>query len=118
IAFRGNHRVDTPALLGAIDVREGEAVDSFRISIARQSIEALYKDKNFPYAHVDVDRDLRARTGELVFNIVEGPNVKVRRVGFLGNHSFSDDRLRDECKTKYWIWIFRPGTYDAETVDD
>lgn len=118
ILFKGNTRVDTPTLLGTIDLHEGEAIDTFRIAIARQSIEALYKEKNFPYAHVTVDRDKLAQTGQLVFDIVEGADVKVRRVNFLGNHSFSEDRLRDQVNTKYWIWIFRPGTYDPETVED
>jgi outer membrane protein assembly factor BamA len=118
ILYKGNAHVDTPTLQGVVDLHEGEAIDAFRISIARQAIEALYKEKNYPYAHVNVDRDKLAQTGQLTFDIVEGPNVKVRRVNFLGNHSFTDDRLRDVVSTKYWIWIFRPGTYDPETVED
>src|SRR6185312_15907889 len=94
------------------------AIDNFRIAIARQSIEALYRTKNFPYVHVDYDKDRLATTGELTFQIVEGPNVKVRKIAFVGNHSFSADRLRDEIQTKYYIWIFRPGTLDPEIVDD
>lgn len=118
IRYRGNARIDTPTLQGVVDLHEGEAIDAFRISIARQAIEALYKEKNFPYAHVTVDRDHLAQTGQLVFDIVEGPNVRVRKVDFAGNRSFSDDRLRDQVQTKYWIWIFRPGTFDPESVDD
>ena len=118
IAFKGNVRVDTPALVDVIDIHEGEAIDNFRIAIARQSVEALYKTKNFPYAHVDVDRDNLGKTGELTFNITEGPNVCVRKIDFIGNHSFADDRLRDEVSTKYWIFVFRPGTYDPDAVDD
>src|SRR6185369_17675231 len=108
----------TDTLRNTIDIHEGEAIDSFRISIARQAIESLYKSKNYPYAHVDVDRDLLSRTGEVTFKVVEGPNVKVRKVDFVGNNSFSDDRLKDQVATKYWIWIFRPGTFDPDTTDD
>jgi outer membrane protein insertion porin family len=118
IAYRGNAKIDTQTLRDTVDVHEGEAIDSFRISIARNAIESLYKSKNFPYAHVRVDQDLLARNGQLVFNIVEGPNVKVRKVDFVGNRSFSDDRLKDQVQTKYWIWIFRPGTYDPDTIED
>lgn len=118
IAFRGNIKVDTDTLKDTVDVHEGEAVDSFRINIARQAIETLYKGKNFPYAHVEVDRDLLGSSGELVFNIIEGPNVKVRRVDFVGNRSFSDDRLKDQVQTKYWIFIFRPGTFDPDSLED
>lgn len=117
IRYVGNSRIDTPQLQQTIDVHEGEAIDNFRISIAKQAIEALYRDKNYPYAHVEIDKDQLAQAGNLIFNITEGPNVKVRRIEFIGNNSFSDDRLRDQVQTKYWIWIFRPGTYDPETVD-
>ncbi len=104
--------------MDAIDVREGEAIDNFRITIARQAIESLYRTKNFPYVHVDFDHDKLTRTGELTFEVVEGPNVKVRKIAFEGNKSFTDERLRDQIQTKYYIWIFRAGTLDPEVVDD
>jgi outer membrane protein insertion porin family len=118
ITFVGNKRVDTDTLKSTVDLNVGEAIDPFRINIARHAIEALYQGKNFPYAHVDFDRELLAQRGVLAFRIVEGPNVRVRKVEFIGNHSFSDDRLKDEVQTKYWIWIFRPGTFDRDTLDD
>ena len=118
IGFLGNTHVTTPDLLDVIDLHEGEAIDNFRIAIARQAIESLYRTKNFPYVHVDFDKDKLTKTGELTFNIVEGPNVKVRKISFVGNHSFTEERLRDEIQTKYYIWIFRSGTLDPEVVDD
>src|SRR5207249_907505 len=118
IAFRGNVKVATPTLLEVIDIHKGEAIDNFRIAIARQSIEALYRTKNFPYAHVDVDRDKLIKAGELDFVIVEGPNVRVRAVSFIGNNSVTADELRGEVQTKFYIFVFRPGTYDPELVDD
>src|SRR4051812_48137386 len=78
IAYRGNTKIDNLALKNIIGISEGEAVDSFRISIARQAIEQEYREKDYPYAHVDVDRDALAQNGQLIFNITEGPNVKVR----------------------------------------
>jgi len=118
IGFRGNTKIDTQTLLNTIDLAEGEAIDPFRLSLARQAIVSLYQSKNFPYAGVDFDRESLARTGELTFLVTEGPNVRVRKVDFVGNESFSDDRLKDQVQTKYWIWIFRPGTFDRETLDD
>src|SRR4029077_13414710 len=107
IRYHNNKKIQTDTLKNTVDIRPGEAIDAFRISIARQSIESLYKSKNYPYAHVGIDRDKLASSGILVFEIVEGPQVEVRKVDFTGNKSFSDDRLRDEVHTKYWIWIFR-----------
>jgi outer membrane protein assembly factor BamA len=117
IAFRGNTAIDNQVLTDTIDIRAGESIDRFRINLAVQSIERLYKDRNYPFARVEVNADDLAK-GELIFNVTEGPNVKVRRVQILGNHSFSDDKLKDQIKTRHWIWIFRPGTYDPDLIED
>jgi outer membrane protein insertion porin family len=118
INFRGNTSIDTPSIQGVVDIREGEAIDSFRIAIARQAIESQYREKNFPYAHVNVDRAVLEKTGELTFDIVEGPEVRIRRIAFIGNHSFTEDRLKDQIQSHSWIWILNPGTFNPDTVDD
>ncbi|MDB5321827.1 MAG: hypothetical protein JWN40_3458 [Phycisphaerales bacterium] len=117
IAFRGNTSLDSQVLSDAIDIKPGESIDRFRINLARQALERLYKEKTHPFAHVEVPADALAR-GELIFNITEGPGVKVRRVQMLGNQSFTDDKLKDQIKTRHWIWIFRPGTYDPDQIED
>jgi outer membrane protein assembly complex protein YaeT len=118
VVFKGNRKIDDLTLQGVVDLHAGEAIDPFRLSTTKLSIERLYKSKNFPFAHVTYDMDHLDKTGELIINIVEGPNVRVRRVNFIGNHSFTDWRLRDVVQTKYWIWILRPGTYDPEQIED
>lgn len=118
IAFRGNLAIDTLTLQGIVDLQVGQAIDMFRISSARAAVESLYREKNYPYAHVEVDADYLAQTGELVFNIVEGANVKVRKVAFVGSKSFSNGRLKDQIRTRSWIWIFRPGTLDLDLIED
>jgi outer membrane protein assembly factor BamA len=117
ITFKGNAALQTETLKDAIDIKEGESIDRFRINLARQSLERLYKDKNYPFAEVTVPPEALAQ-GNLIFKITEGPNVRVRRVQILGNHSFSDDKLKDQIKTRHWLWIFRAGTYDPAQIDD
>jgi outer membrane protein insertion porin family len=117
ITFKGNLAVEQSALADAIDIKTGESIDRFRINLAVQAIQRLYKERNHPFAHVEVSNDALSR-GELVFNITEGPAVRVRRVQILGNQSFTDDKLKDQIKTRHWIWIFRPGTYDPDQIED
>ncbi len=118
VSFVGNREISTLDLQQAADIKRDEAIDRFRISVAKQSIETLYKEKNYPHARVDVDQDALAKNGELVFRITEGPQVKVRKVDFKGVQSFSKDKLKDQIKTSSWIWIFRPGTYSPDQVDE
>jgi len=118
IAFRGNLKIDEQTISNVVDLNTGEAIDPFRISLARTSIENLYRSKNYPFAHVEVDQDRLTSTGDLVFNIVEGPNVRIRKISVEGNRSFSDERLKGQIRSRSWIWILRAGTYDPEVIED
>jgi len=118
IRYQGNVNIDTDKLKEVVDLKSGEAIDNFRINVAKQAIEKLYRDKNYPSAHVVVaPRDL-VSNGDVVFQIVEGPQVRVRKVDFIGNNSFSTWRLKDQIKTGYYIFIIRPGVFDPEQVDE
>lgn len=118
IRYKGNVNIQTQDLEGVVDLRPKEALDRFRINLARTAIEKLYHEKNFPFAHVTVSAEDMAKTGDVVFTVVEGPQVKIRKVDFIGNNSFSDWRLNGQVKTAYWIPIFRAGTYDPEQVEE
>lgn len=118
IRFKGNARVDTAELRGVVDVRVGEAIDPFRNSLARAAIENLYKDKNFPLARVEVDAKALAETNDVVFNIVEGPNTRIRNIDFKGAKSFSKDKLRDQVKSASYFVLFSPGRYSPQQVEE
>ena len=118
IAYRGNNDIDTVTIRNTVDIKEGEAIDRFRLSLAKQAIENLYRDRNYPFAHVELDSETLTTRGEVVFKIVEGPNVRIRNITFPGARSFTVSKLKDQLQTKTWIFIFRHGTYDPEQVDD
>jgi outer membrane protein insertion porin family len=117
IRYKGNTNIQTKDLEDIAALRTGESIDPFRINLAKTQIEKLYHDRNYPFAHVEISGEDLARTGEVVFNIVEGPLVRVRKVAFIGNDHFSAWRLKDQIKTAYYIPIFRSGAFDPEQVD-
>jgi outer membrane protein insertion porin family len=106
------------AIRGVIDVEVGQAIDPFRINQARRAVEEFYRSKNYPQASVSVDIDQTNRTGVLAFDIVEGPRVRVRNIAFRGNRTFSADKLKDQIRSRTWIWIFREGEYSPDVVED
>lgn len=118
VRFRGNNRIDTRTLTDLVDIKTGQSIDPFRITIAKQAIEKLYRDRNFPFTHVEVLKEQLQSNGVLTFTIVEGPRVRVRHLEFIGNNSFSDDKLKDQVKSRSYIFILRPGTFDSDQVDD
>lgn len=118
VTYRGNKRVDTPTLENVTDLKVGQAIDAFRIALAKQAIVNVYRDKNFPEAHVDVPSDPLTERGEVIFNVVEGPQVRIRNINFVGAHAFGPGQLQDQIKTQTWFPIFRPGKYDPEQVEE
>lgn len=118
VQFHGNAHVDSEVLKTLVEVRPGEAIDQFRISVARQAIQRLYQERNYPQARVEVNQDELTRTGVLSFTIVEGPHVRVRRVRMIGNKHFTEDRLKGQIKTASWFLFFSPGRYNSDQVED
>ena len=56
IEFRGNAHVDVETIKGLLDLKTGESIDPFRISVAKQAIRTLYRERNYPFTQVDVDQ--------------------------------------------------------------
>ena len=118
ITFRGNRAISTKELQTNIDVKEGQAIDEFRLSLARITIAGMYRDQNYPFAHVEVPQEPLLQRGEVIFEITEGPKVTIRKVDFIGAKTVSKDRLRDQVKTAAWFPIFNAGKYDADQVNE
>lgn len=118
IRLIGNQRLDDITLLRVLDLRPGQSIDLFRINLARQAIERVYRERNYPKASVEVDREALTRTGNVIFRITEGPNVRIRNIDFIGAASFTEDRLKRQIRSKSWIWILSPGKFDEEQIED
>ena len=117
IRYFGNTSVDTITLKNAVNLREGESIDAFRIGLAKEAVQNVYKGKNFPHVHVEVDQDKLVKEGILTFQVIEGPRVRVRKVRVLGNKSFTDGRLEGQIKTKPWFPLFVGGNFDPDQVE-
>ncbi len=113
-----NAEVTDDQIRAIIDLEIGQAVDNFRIAQTRRQIEQFYRSKNYPLATVSVDPLALNKDGTLIFEIVEGPSVRIRNITFKGNQTFSDYKLKDQIKTRSWIWLIRDGTFTPDQVDD
>ena len=118
ITWHGNVRVATSDLQSATDIKVGQAFDSFRVALAKQAIVDTYREKNFPFAHVDVPIDPLTERGELIYNVVEGPQVRIRKINFIGAVRIGPDDLQKQIKTATWFPIFSAGKFDPEMVEE
>jgi outer membrane protein insertion porin family len=120
VGVRGNDsgKVQTDSIMELVEIRPGQGIDNYRIALVRRSIEQLYQSKNFPYARVAIDSEALSERGELIFVITEGPNVVIRNIDFIGNHSFPEGELKKKVQSKVHIFLIRPGTLNEETLED
>ncbi len=118
IKFVGNDHVGNGELEKAIDLKVGEAIEPFRITLAKNALISTYQSKNYSLAHVEVSMEDVLRTGDVTFHIVEGPNITIRKIDFIGAKSYTKGKLNDQVKSTRWYWFFNAGTYDPQTVDD
>ena len=80
----GNSAITDQELLAGIAVRRGMGRDDFLIARAKRDIVAIYRKKGYYLTEVTVnDAELDAR-GILIFDIVEGPRVRVKGLEFSG----------------------------------
>ena len=102
VRFEGYDDVDEDKLRETIDIRDGSVLSESAIRRNVQKLLDLYEEKGFFLARVT--HAVEARTGDrnevdIVFRIVEGTQVQVRSVQFIGNHSLTDDELRGVMST-------------------
>lgn len=121
IVFEGNDKVKDDLLLAEIGLRPREVYTPARVQEASQKIRDIYRLKGRFSAHVEpkiIERE--QNRVDLVFEIQEGPLTSVRRISFVGNRRFSDNRLEKVILTKEsrWYRFFTSNdTYDPDRLN-
>ncbi len=107
ISIEGNRRLDDELLLTLIASQPRRV---YRPTIATEDARAItqaYFDAGRLAATVEPRIIARSQNRvDLIFMVTEGRVVEVERIGFVGNRSFSDRRLRQVLETKQ-AGIFR-----------
>lgn len=114
VEFVGNKKFKDKDLYEDVELGIGSPLDRFAVSRGRENIIARYKEAGYYYVTVEVDEKALRDERRVVYEIVEGPRVRVRKIIFEGNASFSRRELKRQIKTKRYIWIFRTGEFDEE----
>lgn len=89
-------------------------------------VRDMYAEKGYQYAQVKpevVPVTTGTKTVNVTFHITEGPQVKIERVQFEGNHAITSGKLASKMKdnkgpNKWLPFISGPGTYKETKFDD
>ncbi len=114
VRFEGAKIFRENTLKAEVPQKISQPLDLSAVREGRDAILRKYREAGYSDATVDVDEGAASRTGELVFIIHEGEKVKVSKIDFAGNESFTADDLSGQIETKTALWIFRSGAFDVE----
>ncbi|MDG2291646.1 MAG: outer membrane protein assembly factor BamA [Phycisphaerales bacterium] len=112
----GNRALSDQALLGPAGVGRGVARDDFLIERSIREMKDLYAKRGYYLTEVSVDAQQLEENDILIFEVIEGPRVRVYSIEFDGNMSIPDKRLHSEIKTRTWFPFFRRGELDTEML--
>jgi outer membrane protein insertion porin family len=101
ISFEGNKRLKDEDLAGFINSRSRLVFSPTKAERDAETLAEAYNQNGRLGAQVTPKIIRRSDNRvDLVFEIFEGGNVEVQRLGFVGNQAYSDARLRRVLETK------------------
>ena len=128
VAVVGNSMVSDKELLAITPVMEGLGRDEDAIDRGKRAIMDLYNERGNYLVEVvpeivvygkDVDEFTGRRIDEsvvVIYQVMEGPRVRVKHIAFTGNNSFSDDELLSEIDSNVSIPFFRRGELNKQVL--
>lgn len=115
IDFAGNYVVTDQDLRKVVPIQPGAPRDDFLLEQSIFRIKELYKGRGNYLVEVKVDES-KLEQGLLLFQIIEGPRVRIREIEFVGNEAFPSEQLEAQLKTKPWVFLFRKGELDEDQL--
>ena len=115
IDFAGNYVITDQELRKAVPLATGAPRDDFLLEQSVFRIKEMYKGRGNYLVDVKVDES-KLDQGLLLFQIIEGPRVRIREIEFVGNQAFASEQLEAQIKTKPWIFLFRKGELEEDLL--
>ncbi len=117
IVFDGNGDLSDPVLIEQVPVAVGDQYDAFAIREGVENIRDLYLERGYAYVSVEVDFDSVRASGNLIYEVEEGPRVRIRKILFEGRESVVRRELTKRIRSNTALWIIRTGVFDESVVE-
>ncbi len=135
VGFTGNTRFTERELREGLNVEakqgtpyasllgSGRVLNDRELSQAQAAIIKMYQEAGYPDVKVSWRNVATARAAynDVIFDIVEGREVSMNHIEFVGNREFDTEQLCQVMKTKergLFTWITKSGRIDREQVED
>jgi outer membrane protein insertion porin family len=121
IAFEGNHRLTDDNIRPEVQLKPRAVFTPAVAQADRQRILDLYAKRGRYAARVEPKIiQLDQNRVDVVYEISEGDSTQISRIAFVGNHAFSEGRLRDVINSReevWWNFLTSSDTYDPERLN-
>jgi len=121
IAFEGNKKLNDDTLRPELQLRTRAVFTPALAQADRQRILDLYARRGRFAARVEPKIiKLDQNRVDVIFEIHEGDETLVSRIAFIGNHDFSEDRLKEVIGSRqeaWWRFLSSSDSYDPDRVN-
>ncbi len=117
VIFQGNKAFTDAQLAASLGFGASDPLDLFAIESGRQSILNKYQSTGYHDVSVTVDPAKLETDARVVYRIVEGARVILRKIRFKGNRFFSNWKLKQQVGISAGFWIFTRGYLDKEQME-
>jgi outer membrane protein assembly complex protein YaeT len=117
VQFVGGQHISLDELRTLTGVRKGEPMNPLSNEIGRQAILRKYHDDGRYLASVDLVEGGKPGDTRVIYQIVEGPVVKVSGVEFRGNEHGATGRLKTQLVTKKRFLGIFGGKFNQQSLD-
>lgn len=117
VRFEGNKKFRDGKLRDQVNLKVDEPVDWYAVRDGQGAIVALYREAGYKDIAVTFDREQAETSGKLVYRIVEGGQLRIRKIDIEGNVTFSARELKRHIETRTAFWFLRSGALDEDRVE-
>lgn len=121
IAFEGNDKIKDQQLLAEISARSRQVFTRTQVQNDVSRLNQIYRRSGYFAATIDPKIiKLDQNRVNLVFEVSEGSETRIKGIRFVGNEIFDDNKLRSELSTKEERWyrfLSSDDRYDPDRVE-
>src|SRR3972149_2583398 len=88
IQFQGNKKIKSKKLKKQIEIKEGDYIKPYLLKLDEDKIKELYIKKCFQRIQVHAESKVVDGKTVVVFNVEEGPKIRIAEITFTGNNNF------------------------------
>jgi len=131
VSYVGNRKIKDSKFVEELEISSGQRIKPNMLYQKIKKMKKLYAEKGYLRADIQVelsksnrmsnifDGKAKAITKDIIFNIIENEKIKLRKIYFEGNETYSDLRLRflmKETKQQRWYYFWRTA-FDKDKLD-